>query len=126
LNIIIFPSGQLKSFGGKASQFSPRARFRGLLGYEMPFDRHDWIIDRYKTRARIMKFLVVYLFYFVSLTIFSRSLENIKPSEIEILLPRMLCETDHIAFQSFLTSLTSLCPLIGYFCVYISSAGWLI
>lgn len=37
---------KLKSFGGKASQFSPRARFRGLLGYEMPFDRHDWIIDR--------------------------------------------------------------------------------
>lgn len=36
----------LKSFGGKATQFSPRARFRGLLGYEMPFDRHDWIIDR--------------------------------------------------------------------------------
>lgn len=36
----------LKSFGGKASQFSPRARIRGWLGYEMPFDRHDWIIDR--------------------------------------------------------------------------------
>jgi len=37
---------QLKSFGGKAMDFSPRARFRGLMGYEMPFDRHDWIIDR--------------------------------------------------------------------------------
>jgi len=37
---------QLKSFGGKAQDFSPRARFRGLMGYEMPFDRHDWIIDR--------------------------------------------------------------------------------
>jgi len=37
---------KLKSFGGKATQFSPRARFRGLLGYEMPFDRHDWIVDR--------------------------------------------------------------------------------
>jgi len=37
---------QLKSFGGKAKDFSPRARFRGLMGYEMPFDRHDWIIDR--------------------------------------------------------------------------------
>ena len=36
----------LKSFGGKAKDFSPRARFRGLMGYEMPFDRHDWIIDR--------------------------------------------------------------------------------
>jgi len=37
---------KLKSFGGKATQFSPRARFRGLMGYEMPFDRHDWIVDR--------------------------------------------------------------------------------
>jgi len=36
----------LKSFGGKAKDFSPRARVRGWLGYEMPFDRHDWIIDR--------------------------------------------------------------------------------
>ena len=27
-------------------EFSPRARFRGLMGYEMPFDRHDWIVDR--------------------------------------------------------------------------------
>lgn len=37
---------KLKSFGGKATQFSPRARIRGWLGYELPFDRHDWIVDR--------------------------------------------------------------------------------
>lgn len=37
---------RLKSFGGKASSYSPRARFRNLLGYELPFDRHDWIVDR--------------------------------------------------------------------------------
>ncbi|XP_030370251.1 cytochrome c-type heme lyase [Scaptodrosophila lebanonensis] len=37
---------RLKSFGGKAKDFSPRARFRSLLGYELPFDRHDWIVDR--------------------------------------------------------------------------------
>ena len=37
---------KLKSFGGKAKEFSPRARVRGWMGYEMPFDRHDWIIDR--------------------------------------------------------------------------------
>lgn len=37
---------KLKSFGGKATQYSPRARFRSWLGYELPFDRHDWIIDR--------------------------------------------------------------------------------
>lgn len=37
---------RLKSFGGKASDYSPRARIRQLLGYELPFDRHDWIVDR--------------------------------------------------------------------------------
>ncbi|CAD5117552.1 DgyrCDS6314 [Dimorphilus gyrociliatus] len=37
---------KLKSFGGKAKDFSPRARIRSWLGYELPFDRHDWIIDR--------------------------------------------------------------------------------
>ena len=37
---------KLKSFGGKATDFSPRAKFRNLLGYELPFDRHDWIVDR--------------------------------------------------------------------------------
>lgn len=37
---------KLKSFGGKATEYSPRARIRGWLGYELPFDRHDWIVDR--------------------------------------------------------------------------------
>ncbi len=37
---------KLKSFGGKATEYSPRARIRGFLGYELPFDRHDWIVDR--------------------------------------------------------------------------------
>ncbi|KAK6639780.1 hypothetical protein RUM43_008055 [Polyplax serrata] len=37
---------RLKSFGGKATSYSPRARIRHLMGYEYPFDRHDWIIDR--------------------------------------------------------------------------------
>nr|SVE74419.1 EOG090X0CJG [Daphnia barbata] len=37
---------KLKSFGGKAKDYSPRARIRQMLGYELPFDRHDWIIDR--------------------------------------------------------------------------------
>jgi len=36
----------LKSFGGKATDYSPRARFRSLMGYQLPFDRHDWIVDR--------------------------------------------------------------------------------
>ncbi|XP_044755740.1 holocytochrome c-type synthase [Coccinella septempunctata] len=37
---------KLKSFGGKATNYSPRARIRWLMGYELPFDRHDWIVDR--------------------------------------------------------------------------------
>ncbi|CAG9861918.1 unnamed protein product [Phyllotreta striolata] len=37
---------RLKSFGGKAKDYSPRARIRQLMGYELPFDRHDWIVDR--------------------------------------------------------------------------------
>jgi len=41
------PAPKLKSFGGKAQDFSPRARFRHwVLGYDLPFDRHDWIVDR--------------------------------------------------------------------------------
>lgn len=41
------PEGpRLMKFGGKAKEFSPRARMRSWLGYELPFDRHDWIVDR--------------------------------------------------------------------------------
>ena len=41
------PTGpQLLRFGGKASEYSPRARVRHWMGYELPFDRHDWVIDR--------------------------------------------------------------------------------
>ncbi|KAH0946106.1 hypothetical protein HN011_002546 [Eciton burchellii] len=37
---------KLRNFGGKASEYSPRARIRSWMGYELPFDRHDWIVDR--------------------------------------------------------------------------------
>ncbi|CAJ0607127.1 unnamed protein product [Cylicocyclus nassatus] len=38
---------KLKSFKGDAKKISPRARFRNIfLGYELPFDRHDWVVDR--------------------------------------------------------------------------------
>jgi cytochrome c heme-lyase len=41
------PTGpQLIRFGGKAKDFSPRARIRNWMGYELPFDRHDWVVDR--------------------------------------------------------------------------------
>ncbi|KAK1786327.1 hypothetical protein P4O66_018024 [Electrophorus voltai] len=36
----------LVRFGGKAKDFTPRARFRHWIGHELPFDRHDWIVDR--------------------------------------------------------------------------------
>ncbi|XP_051693789.1 holocytochrome c-type synthase isoform X2 [Oryctolagus cuniculus] len=39
-------------FGGKAKEYSPRARIRSWMGYELPFDRHDWIIDRCGTEVR--------------------------------------------------------------------------
>ncbi len=43
---------KLKKFGGKASEYSPRARIRHWMGYELPFDRHDWIVDRCGTDVR--------------------------------------------------------------------------
>lgn len=45
-------SPKLKRFGGKATDYSPRARIRHWLGYELPFDRHDWIVDRCGTEVR--------------------------------------------------------------------------
>ncbi|XP_039591325.1 cytochrome c-type heme lyase isoform X2 [Polypterus senegalus] len=36
----------LVRFGGKAKEYSPRARIRSWMGYELPFDRHDWVVDR--------------------------------------------------------------------------------
>ncbi|THD26508.1 Cytochrome c heme lyase [Fasciola hepatica] len=37
---------KLLSFAGDAKKYSPRARIRNVMGYELPFDRHDWIVDR--------------------------------------------------------------------------------
>lgn len=36
----------LIKFSGNAKKFSPRARMRSWMGYELPFDRHDWVVDR--------------------------------------------------------------------------------
>lgn len=47
------PSGpELVRFGGKASEYSPRARIRSWMGYELPFDRHDWVVDRCGSEVR--------------------------------------------------------------------------
>jgi len=48
---------KLLKFGGKASEYSPRARFRAALGYDLPFDRHDWIIDR---NGRHVRYIIDY------------------------------------------------------------------
>lgn len=31
---------------GRPQEYSPKARLLNLLGYKLPFDRHDWIVDR--------------------------------------------------------------------------------
>ena len=37
---------RLLRFCGKPQDYSPKARLMNLLGYKLPFDRHDWVIDR--------------------------------------------------------------------------------
>lgn len=37
---------KLRSFKGNAKKLTPRARVRNWMGYELPFDRHDWMVDR--------------------------------------------------------------------------------
>lgn len=34
------------SFAGDSKALTPKARMLGWLGYEAPFDRHDWVVDR--------------------------------------------------------------------------------
>ena len=36
----------LRSFSGDSRRVSPKARWNALLGYEAPFDRHDWVVER--------------------------------------------------------------------------------
>lgn len=37
---------RLLYFKGRPDTLSPKARFKKLLGYGVPFDRHDWTVDR--------------------------------------------------------------------------------
>ncbi|KAJ2514103.1 Cytochrome c1 heme lyase [Coemansia sp. RSA 1939] len=37
---------KLLKFEGRAHDLTPRARFFSLFGYQKPFDRHDWTVDR--------------------------------------------------------------------------------
>jgi len=43
---------RLVSFKGRPAEPSPKARILTLLGYNPPFDRHDWVVDRCGTRIR--------------------------------------------------------------------------
>lgn len=37
---------KLRSFSGDAAKLSPKARLLGWVGYQAPFDRHDWVVER--------------------------------------------------------------------------------
>ncbi|KAI5809607.1 cytochrome c1 heme lyase [Peziza echinospora] len=37
---------KLDKFSGDAAKLTPKARIMMLLGYQKPFDRHDWTVDR--------------------------------------------------------------------------------
>ncbi|KAJ2080479.1 Cytochrome c1 heme lyase [Coemansia sp. RSA 988] len=39
-------SPKLLRFEGKAKDLTPKARLRSLIGFQRPFDRHDWTVDR--------------------------------------------------------------------------------
>ncbi|KAF9121443.1 Cytochrome c1 heme lyase [Mortierella sp. 14UC] len=37
---------RLVKFEGKPKEITPKARIRSWMGYTLPFDRHDWVVDR--------------------------------------------------------------------------------
>lgn len=37
---------KLASFSGLSTSLTPRARWKSWMGYQTPFDRHDWVVDR--------------------------------------------------------------------------------
>jgi cytochrome c heme-lyase len=43
---------KLVKFLGRPRDFSPQARINQLMGYRLPFDRHDWTVDRCGTKVR--------------------------------------------------------------------------
>ena len=44
---------KLLSFAGDSKKLSPRARWNALLGYQTPFDRHDWVVERCAGGGRV-------------------------------------------------------------------------
>lgn len=43
---------QLLRFRGRPDELSPLARLSSWLGGPLPFDRHDWYVDRCGTEVR--------------------------------------------------------------------------
>lgn len=37
---------KLVSFAGDSKALTPKARWNNFIGYALPFDRHDWVVDR--------------------------------------------------------------------------------
>uniref|UniRef100_A0A7S1T7U5 Holocytochrome c-type synthase n=1 Tax=Tetraselmis chuii TaxID=63592 RepID=A0A7S1T7U5_9CHLO len=37
---------RLRRFTGRPQEYSPKARLLNFMGYKLPFDRHDWYIER--------------------------------------------------------------------------------
>jgi len=46
------PTPSLLKFQGRPQDLSPKARFLSTIGYNAPYDRHDWTIDRCGTDVR--------------------------------------------------------------------------
>ncbi|KAL2913356.1 Cytochrome c1 heme lyase [Polyrhizophydium stewartii] len=42
---------KLLKFQGRPREYTPKARLLNLLGYKLPFDRHDWTVDRCGTQV---------------------------------------------------------------------------
>ncbi|VVT54241.1 uncharacterized protein SAPINGB_P003977 [Magnusiomyces paraingens] len=42
---------QLIRFQGDSKKITPKARFNMIFGYQKPFDRHDWLVDRCGTQV---------------------------------------------------------------------------
>lgn len=42
---------RLESFSGLSTSLTPRARWKSMMGYQTPFDRHDWVVDRCGTKV---------------------------------------------------------------------------
>ncbi|KAF6256089.1 cytochrome c/c1 heme lyase-domain-containing protein [Scenedesmus sp. NREL 46B-D3] len=51
---------QLLRFQGRPHDLSPLARIRSWLTGELPFDRHDWVVDRCGTQVR---YVIDFYFY---------------------------------------------------------------